>query len=65
MIKAATETNAWNFRKVGEFDNNGNLLREFVNATAAANEVGILPSSMRNTIRRNGKCYNGLSYKYL
>lgn len=65
MIKASEETNAWNFRKVGEYNDNGELLREFPNASAAAREIGILPSSMRNTIRRNGKCYNGLSYRYL
>lgn len=65
MIKASEETNAWNFRKVGEFDQQGNKLREFANASAAAREIGILPGSMRNTIRRGGICYNGLSYKYL
>ena len=65
MIKASEETNAWNFRKVGEYNDNGELLREFPNASVAAREIGILPSSMRNTIRRNGKCYNGLSYRYL
>lgn len=65
MKKAAEETNAWNFREVGEFDDDGNLLRKFVNASAAAREIGIQSGSMRNTIRRNGKCYNGLSYKYL
>ena len=65
MMKASEETNAWNFRKVGEYNDNGELLREFPNASAAAREIGILPSSMRNTIRRNGKCYNGLSYRYL
>lgn len=65
MKKAAEETNAWNFREVGEFDDDGNLLRRFINASAAAREIGIQSGSMRNTIRRNGKCYNGLRYKYL
>lgn len=65
MQKASEETNAWNFSKVGEFDENGKLLREFANASVAARAIGILPSSIRNTIKRNGKCYNGLSYKYL
>lgn len=65
MRKASEETNAWNFRKVGEFDDNGVLLRTFANASAAAREIGILPSSMRNSIRRNGRCFNGLSYRYL
>ncbi len=65
MAKASEETNAWNFRKVGEFDRQGNKLREFANASVAAREIGILPGSMRNTIRRKGTCYNGLVYRYL
>lgn len=65
MKKASEETNAWSFREVGEFDEKGNMLRKFANASVAAREIGILPSSMRNTIRRNGKCYNNLYYRYL
>lgn len=65
MVKASEETNAWGFKEVGEFDENGTMLRKFANASIAAREIGILPGSMRNTIRRNGKCYNGLSYRYL
>lgn len=65
LLKASEETNAWGFREVGEFDDEGNMLRKFPNASAAARAIGILPGSMRNTIRRNGKCHNGLSYKYL
>lgn len=65
MLKAAEQINAWNYRNVGEFDKEGNMLRQFVNASAAARAIGILPSSMRNTIRRNGRCSNGLYYKYL
>lgn len=65
MKKASEETNAWGFREVGEFDEEGNMLRKFANASAAARAIGILPGSMRNSIRRNGKCYNGLRYKYL
>lgn len=65
MKKASEETNAWGFREVGEFDEEGNMLRKFANASVAARAIGILPSSMRNSIRRNGKCYNGLQYKYL
>ena len=65
LLKASEQTNAWGFRKVGEFDDEGNLLRKFPNASAAARAIGIQPGSMRNTIRRNGKCHNGLSYKYL
>lgn len=63
--KAAVETNAWNFRKVGEYDDNNNLLQIFPNASEAARAIGILPSSMRNSIRRKGKCSNGLSYRYI
>lgn len=65
MLKASEKTNAWGFREVGEFDEAGNMLRKFANASVAAREIGILPGSMRNTIRRNGKCHNGLSYRYL
>ena len=65
MIKASTETNVWNFSRVGEFNKEGEMLRIFANASEAAREIGILPSSMRNTIRRNGSCFNGLIYKYL
>ena len=65
LLKASEETNAWGFREVGEFDDKDNMLRKFPNASAAARAIGIQPGSMRNTIRRNGKCYNGLSYKYL
>lgn len=63
--KAATETNAWGFRQVGEYDDKGNLLQIYPNASEAARAVGILPSSMRNSIRREGKCSNGLRYKYI
>ena len=63
--KASEETNAWGFREVGEFDEKGNMLRKFANASVAARAIDILPGSMRNTIRRKGKCYNGLSYRYL
>lgn len=65
MIKASEETNAWGFKEVGEFDENGDMLRKFANASVAAREIGILPSSMRNSIRRNCKCFNGYYYKYL
>lgn len=56
MQKAANETNAWNFKKVNQYDLEGNYIRTFLNASDAARAVGILPSSMRNAIRlRNGK----------
>lgn len=38
---------------------------EFANASVAAREIGIQSGSMRNTIRRNEKCHNGLKYRYL
>lgn len=63
--KAATETNAWGFRQVGEYDDKDNLLQIYPNASEAARAIGILPSSMRNSIRREGKCSNGLRYKYI
>lgn len=65
MRKAATETNAWNFRKVIEIDSEGNITRTFANASEAARAVGILPGSMRNTIRRKGRCSNGFRYEYV
>lgn len=65
MLKASEETSAWGSREVGEFDEEGNMLRKFANAAVAARTIGILPGSLRNTIRRNGKCHNGLSYHYL
>lgn len=64
MVKAAYETNAWNFRKVGAYKGE-ELVNIYSNATEAAKAIGILPSSMRNTIRRNGKCHDGLSYRYI
>lgn len=64
MVKAATETNAWNFRKVYQYDLEGNYIKTFLNASDAARAVGILPSSMRNAIRlRDGKT-QGYIFKY-
>lgn len=65
MFKAANETKVWDFKKVEEIDDDNNVLRVFNNASAAARAINILPSSMRNTIRRKGKCYNGLRYRYV
>lgn len=65
MQKAASETNAWNFRQIEELDEAGNVLNIYKNASDAARAIGILPGSMRNTIRRGGKCYNGLKYRYI
>lgn len=65
MRKAAEETNAWGFRKVAQYDLEGNYIRTFLNASDAARAIGILPSSMRNAIRlRNGKT-QGFIFKYL
>ena len=65
LQKASTETNAWNFSRVGEYTQDGKLLRVFANATQAAKAINILPGSLRNSIRKNSICYNGLKYKYL
>lgn len=65
MQKAANETNAWNFRKVIQYDCEGNYIQTFLNASDAARAVGILPSSMRNAIRlRNGKT-QGYIFKWV
>lgn len=59
MRKAAEETNAWNFRKVAQYDLDGNLIATYLNASDAARAMGILPGSMRNCIRlRNGRHKN-------
>lgn len=59
MRKAAEETNAWGFKKVAQYDLEGNLIATFLNASDAARAVGILPGSMRNCIRlRNGRHKN-------
>lgn len=65
MKKASVETNRWNFSRVGSFDSNGEMIAVYANATEAANAIGILPGSMRNSIRRGGRCKDGLSYRYL
>lgn len=65
MQKASEETNAWNFKRVGEYNDKGELLNIYLNASDAARAINILSSSMRNTIRRKGKCFNGLTYKYI
>lgn len=65
LQKASIETNAWNFSRVGEYTQDGELLRVFVNATQAAKAINILPGSLRNSIRKDSICYNGLKYKYL
>lgn len=51
-IKATREVANSRFKKVGAFDSDGTLLATFPNATAAAESIGILSGSMRNSIRR-------------
>lgn len=65
MQKAANETNAWGFRKVAQYDLEGNFIRTFLNASDAARAVNILSGSMRNAIRlRDGKT-QGFVFKYV
>ena len=65
MQKATIETNAWNFRKVAQYDQEGNFIRVFSNASEAARTIGILPSSLRNTIRRKGHTRDGYYFEYI
>lgn len=59
MRKAAEETNAWGFRRVAQYDLEGNLIATYLNASDAGRAMGILPGSMRNCIRlRNGRHKN-------
>lgn len=64
-LKAARETFSAGYNKVGAFNSEGELLVLYANASAAAEAIGIMPGSMRNSIRRNGKCHDGLYYRYL
>lgn len=65
MQKAANETNAWHFRKVVQYDKEGNYIRTFLNASDAARAMGILPSSMRNCIRLREGRHKDFIFKYL
>lgn len=65
MLHAAEKLGRCGAKPVGEYGENGELLRRFGSAGEAARAIRILPGSMRNTIRRQGKCHNGLQYKYL
>ena len=65
MQKAANETNAWNFRKVAQYDKEGNYIRTFLNASDAARAMHILPSSMRNCIRLRDGCHKDFIFKYI
>lgn len=65
LQKAANETDAWGFKKVAQYDLEGNYIQTFANASAAARYIGILPGSMRNAIRlRDGKT-KGFVFKYI
>lgn len=65
LLKAAEETDAWGFRKVAQYDLEGNYIQTFANASSAARYIGILPASMRNAIRlRDGKT-KGFIFKYI
>lgn len=65
LLKAAEETDAWGFRKVAQYDLEGNYIQTFANASSAARYIGILPGSMRNAIRlRDGKT-KGFIFKYI
>lgn len=65
MQKAANETNAWNFRKVIQYDLEGNYINTYLNASDAARAIGVLPSNLRTAInKRNGK-YKNYIFKYV
>lgn len=64
-IKAAYETNAWNFRKVAQYDKEGNLIRIYANASEAGRAMGILPASMRNCIRLREGHHKDFIFKYI
>lgn len=65
MQKAANETNAWHFRKVAQYDKEGNYIRTFLNASDAGRAMHILPSSMRNCIRLRGGHHKDFIFKYI
>lgn len=65
MQKAANETNAWHFKKVAQYDEEGNYIRTFLNASDAGRAMNILPSSMRNCIRLRGGRHKNFIFKYI
>jgi ribosomal protein S19E (S16A) len=65
MIKAVYETNAWNFRRVAQYDKEGNFIREYANASEAGRAMGILPSSMRNCIRLREGQHKDFIFKWI
>lgn len=64
-LKAVYETNAWKFRKVAQYDREGNLIRIYANASEAGRAMGILPSSMRNCIRLREGRHKDFIFKYI
>lgn len=65
MWKAAYETHAWHYRKVNQYDLDGNYIKTFANASEAGRAMGILPSSMRNCIRLRGGRHKNFIFKYI
>ena len=65
IIKACYETNAWNFRRVAQYDKEGNFIREYANASEAGRAMGILPSSMRNCIRLREGRHKDFIFKWI
>ena len=65
MIKAVYETNAWNYRRVAQYDKEGNFIRDYANASEAARAMGILPSSMRNCIRLREGRHKDFIFKWI
>lgn len=65
MKKAAYETNAWNFRRVAQYDKEGNFIRDYANASEAARAMGILPGSMRNCIRLREGRHKDFIFKWI
>ena len=64
-LKAAYEINAWKFRRVAQYDKEGNLIRTYANASEAGRAIGILPGSMRNCIRLREGRYKDFIFKYI
>lgn len=64
-LKAAYETNAWKFRRVAQYDKEGNLIRIYANASEAGRAIGILPGSMRNCIRLREGRHKDFIFKYI
>ena len=64
-LKAVYETNAWRFRRVAQYDKEGNLIRTYANASEAGRAMGILPSSMRNCIRLREGRHKDFIFKYI